>query len=95
MQQRFFVYVEGSIPRIYRIPVSHTARLLNELADRNPEVFDSLAAAKEAALTIINQRPKRKSLAITKSSFLPSTENEDLRRTIDDLTEDDVERFRF
>ena len=59
------------------------------------KAHDWKAAAKEAALTIINQRPKRKSLAITKSSFLPSTENEDLRRTIDDLTEDDVERFRF
>ncbi len=93
MEQRFVVFAGGSEPRIYKAPLNRTARLINEFANRNPVAYENLKDAKEAALAIINHaranaRPK---FGMFSTQFEP--QNEELRKTISDLTEDCVETY--
>ena len=55
MEQRFVVFDDGSGPRIYKIPINRTARLVNEFPDRKVQVLETLNAAKEAALAIVDR----------------------------------------
>ena len=93
MDQRYVLFEEWAGPRIYRIPFNQTARVINEYPDRKLQVFDTLMAAKHAALVIVDrtaQAPKRSFAA-----FLPHSnpQNVELRRTISELSEHTVKRL--
>jgi len=93
MEDRYVIFEEWSGPKIFAIPISQTARLLNEHLDRKPRVFDSLAEAKQAALAIADRTAPSAKPRFGDFSNAAAREHEQLRRTILDLTEDAVERY--
>ncbi len=52
MEQRFAMHAEGDRPKIYKLPVNQTARLINEIPGWAVEVFETLTDAKEASRAI-------------------------------------------
>ncbi len=62
MDQRFAIFDEGARPRIYKVPIQQTARLINEFPFRKVEIFETLNDAKEAALAIDSHEDLRKAL---------------------------------
>jgi hypothetical protein len=95
MNHRFAVFNEESKPRIYKVPVHQPARLVNQYPDRKVEIFETLGGAKQAALALIdtiksNARPK-----FAKFSIQPEPEDDELRRSLSELSEDRVENFYF
>ena len=42
MEQRFAVLAEGATPKIYKLPINQTARLINEVPGRKVEVSPRL-----------------------------------------------------
>ncbi len=93
MDQRYVLYEEWAGPRIRSIPFNQTARVINEYPDRKLEVFETLAAAKDAALVIVDriaQGPKR---SLTGFSARSNPQYVELRRTISELNEHTVQRL--
>ena len=95
MEHRFAVLDEGTKPKIFKVPVNQTARLVNEFPDRKVEVFEALKDAKEAALAIIGRLEAAAKPSISMFSDQPRPENEALRRSLSALTEESCERYYF
>ncbi len=84
MEQRFAVLAEGEKPKIYKVPFNRTARIINEFPFQHVEVFETLSAAKLAAWTLAESLEMRL-----------QSQNEELRSTLAQLTEDRVEIYFF
>ncbi len=84
MKQRYAVFAEGEQPKIYKVPLNKTARVINEFPLQQVEVFETLSAAKLAAWTLAESFEMRL-----------QSQNEELRSTLSQLTEDRVETFFF
>ncbi len=95
MEQRFVVFDEGSGPKIYKIPINRTARLVNEFPGRKVEFFETLNAAKEAALAIVGRVEASPKPSISSFAPAPTARNEDARNALSELTEDRVETYYF
>ena len=95
MEQRFVVFDDGSGPRIYRIPVNRTARLVNELRDRKVQVFETLNGAKEAALAIAGRAETDAKPSFTSFVPAPPAGNQESRKALSELTEERVETYYF
>ncbi len=93
MEQRFVMFDDGSGPRIYKIPVNRTARLVNEFPDRKVQVLETLNAAKEAALAIVDRAETNAKPSITSFAPAPTARNEESRKALAELTEDRVETY--
>ncbi|MEE8500478.1 MAG: hypothetical protein V3S27_07870 [Kiloniellales bacterium] len=95
MERRFAVLDEGAKPRIYKVPVNQTARLVNEFPFRKVEIFESFSEAKEAALAIAGRAraagKHKNSLFATR----PTAADEELRNRLSELTEERVETYYF
>ena len=91
MKQRFAVFTEWRKPKIYKFPINQTARLVNEVPGRKVEIFETLGGAREAALAIVNlaqENARPSTFAIR-----PNPVDEELLKTLSELTEDSVERY--
>ena len=95
MEQRFVVLAEGFKPKIYKFPVSQTARLINGIPGGKVEVFETLNDAREAALALVERAKANAKPSIAMFSIHPNPENEELLKTLSELTEDRVERYYF
>ena len=95
MEQRFAVLIEEAKPRIYKIPVNQTARLINEVPGRKVEIFESLNDARERVLAIVERAKASAKPSIALFSTKPAPEEEKLLKTLTELTEDRVERYKF
>lgn len=95
MEQRFAVFTDEPKPRIYKVPVNQTARLVNEFPGRNVEVFETLNGAREAALTRIKLAKENTKSGIAMFAPEIDRENEALLQMLSELTEDRVERYHF
>jgi hypothetical protein len=95
MNQRFAVLTEGSKPKIYKLPVNQTARLINEIPDRKVDIFETLNGAREAALTLVNLAKEQTRPSIATFSTQPNPEDEKFLRMLSELTEDRVENYYF
>ena len=95
MTQRFAVLDEGSKPRIYKVPVNQTARLINEIPGRRVEVFETLNDARKAALALLELAKVNAKPGISMFSIQPNPEEEELVRSLSELTDDRVERYPF
>ncbi len=95
MNQRFAVLAEGATPKIYKLPINQTARLINEVPGRKVEVFESLNDAREAALTLVESAKANARPGISIFSKGPDSDNEELLKTLSELTEGRVERYYF
>lgn len=88
LQQRYILLDEQTGPRIFVIPANHTARAINECNHRKLKVFETLEAAKEAAMSIIDSlKPELSSLTDIRLS------KNELRSAISNISENTVERF--
>ncbi len=95
MEQRFAVLDEGAKPRVYKVPIHQTARLINEFPFRNVEIFETLNDAREAALALVERVEASAKPSIAMFSKPATSQNEDLRKALSELTEDRVERYYF
>ncbi len=95
MEYRFFIIAKGSDPKIYKIPVCQTARLISEYTGQKFTIYETLHDAKQAALVIANGAPAKPNCSITQFPGQPESENEDLRTATLKLTEDRVERYHL
>ncbi len=95
MEQRFAVLAEGAKPKIYKLPVNQTARLINEIPGKKVEVFETLNDAKEAALAIVSRAEASAKPSIAMFSKPATPQNEELRKALSELTEDRVKRYNF
>ena len=92
MEQRFAVLTEGHKPKIYKLPVSQTARLINEIPGRKVEVFETLDSARKEALAIIESAKENAKPSI---GLFAVPEDQELLKTLSELTEDRIERYLF
>jgi hypothetical protein len=95
MEQRFAVFFEGAKPKIYKLPLNKTARLINEIPGWKVEIFESLNDAREAVLTLLKRAKENAKPSISAFSTRPNSEDEELLMTLSELTEDRVERYYF
>ncbi len=95
MEQRFAVFTEGAKPKIYKLPVNQTARLINEIPGKKVEVFETLNDAKEAALAIVSRAEASAKPSIAMFSKPATPQNEELRKALSELTEGRVKRYNF
>ena len=95
MEQRFAVFAEGPKPKIYKLPTNQTARLINEIPGRKVELFETLNDAREAVLALVERAKENAKPSISMYSTQPNPEEEELLRTLSELTEDRVESYRF
>ncbi len=95
MEYRFFIIAEGPDPKIYKVPLCQTARLISEFARQKFAIYETLQDAKQAALMIANRAPTKPKCSITQFSGHLANENENLRTATLKLTEDRVEKFHF
>ena len=95
MKQRFVVLAEGAKSKIYKLPVCQTARLINEVPGRKVEVFETLDNARKAALAIIESANANAKPKIGLFASKPAPEDEELLKTLSELTEDRIERYHF
>ena len=95
MEYRFFIIFEGSDPKIYKVPVCQTARLINEFPRQKFTIYETLEDAKQAALMITNRAPAKPKRSTMLFPGQPASENEDLPTTSLKLTEDRVEMFHL
>ena len=86
MEKYFAVFTEGRKARIYKLPVSQTARIINEFPGRKVEVFETLDGARKAALAIMES-------ALIASR--PAPGYNELLETLSELTEDRIEEYLF
>ncbi len=90
MEQRFAVFADGPKPKIYRFPANQTARIVNEIPGRKVEVFETLDSAREAALAIVERAKSSAKPSIGLFSSKSAPEDEELLKTLTELTEDRV-----
>ncbi len=95
MEQRFAVLDEGVKPRVYKVPIYQAARLINEFPFQKVEIFETLNDAREAALTLVERAEASAKPSIAMFSKSATSQNEELRRALSELTEDRVERYYF
>ncbi len=97
MEYRFFIIVEGSNPKFYKVPRIQTARLIGEYPNQKFQIYKTLRDAKRAALAIVNRVPAnaKTKASITQFPGQPAPEMEDSRMITLRLTEDRVENFHF
>ena len=95
MEQRFAVLDEGVKPRVYKVPIYQAARLINEFPFRKVEIFETLNDAREAALALVERAEASAKPSIAMFSKPATSQNEELRRALSELTEDRVERYYF
>ena len=95
MEQGFAVLDEGAKPRIYKVPLYQTARLVNEFPFRKVEIFETLNDAKEAALAIVSCAEASAKPSIALFSKPATSQNEEPRKALLELTENRVERYYF
>ncbi len=95
MEQRFAVLAEGATPKIYKLPINQTARLINEVPGRKVEVFETLSDAREATLTLVESVKANARPGISILSNGPDSDCEELLKTLSELTEGRVERYYF
>ena len=95
MKQRFALLDEGAKPKIYKVPVNQTARLVNEVPFRKVEIFVSLNEAKEAAVASASRAQANGKSKISMFATRPTAEDEELLKTLSELTEDRVETYHF
>ena len=95
MEYRFFIIAEGFDPKIYKVPVCQTARLISEYPRQTFTIYETLQDAKQAALMIANRAPTKPKCSITQFAGQSAPENEDLRMATLRLTEDRVERYHL
>ena len=95
MEQRFAVFAERAKPKIYRFPANQTARIVNDIQGRKVEVFETLDSARKAALAIVERTKASAKPDIGLFSSKPAPEDEELVKTLTELTEDRVERYPF
>ena len=95
MEQRFVVLGEGAKPKIYKLPVNQTARLINGIPGMKVEVFETLNGAREAALALVVRAKANARPSMALFSTGPDPEDEALLKTLSELTEDRVERYYF
>ncbi len=95
MEYRYFIIAKGSDPKIYKVAVCQTARLISEYPGQKFAIYETLHDAKQAAIVIANQAPEKPKCSITQFPGQPASEIEDLRTATLKLTEDRVERFHL
>ncbi len=95
MEQRFAVLDEGVKPRVYKVPIYQAARLINEFPFRKVEIFETLNDAREAALALVERAEASAKPSIAMFSKPATSQNEELRKALSELTEDRVERYYF
>ncbi len=95
MEQRFAVLDERAKPRVYKVPIHQTARLINEFPFQKVEIFETLNDAREAALALVERAKENAKPSISMYSTQPNPEDEELLKTLSELTEDRVERYYF
>ena len=78
MEQRFAVIAEGATPKVYKLSINQTARLIDEVPGRKVEVFETLNDAREAALTLVESAKANARPGISILSNGPDSENEEL-----------------
>ena len=84
MEHRFAVLAEGEKPKIYKVPFNKTARIVNEFPFQHVKIFETLSDAKVEAWAIAERFEMR-----------PLSQNQELRDTLSQLTEDRVETISF
>ncbi len=95
MEYRFFIIAEGSDPKIYKVPLCQTARLISEFPRQKFTIYETLQDAKQVALMIANRAPTKPKCSVSQFPGQLATKNEDLRTAASKLTEDRVERFHL
>jgi hypothetical protein len=95
MEQRFALVAEGATPKIYKLPINQTARLINEVPGRRVEVFETLNDAREAALNLVERAKANARPSISILSNGLDSDNEKMLKTLSELTEGRVERYNF
>ncbi len=95
MEQHFALLTEGHKLKIYKLPVSQMARLINEIPGRKIEVFETLDSARKAALAIIESANANAKPKIGLFASKPAPEDEESLKTLSELTEDRFERYHF
>ncbi len=95
MEQHFALLTEGHKPKIYKLPASQSARVINEIPGRKVEIFETLDNARKAALAIIESANANAKPKIGLFASKPASEDEELLKTISELTEDRIERYHF
>ncbi len=97
MDQRYVLVKEMTGPKIFWVRWNETARLINEDPSRKMELFETLAAAKGAALSVVDrvaQVPKRGLMEFTGRSERQNAElRRELRREISDLDENTIKHL--
>ena len=95
MEQHFALLTEGQKPKIYKLPASQSARVINEVPGRKVEIFETLDNARKAALAIIESANANAKPKIGLFASKPAPEDEELLKTLSELTEDRIERYHF
>ncbi len=95
MEYRFFIIAEGSDPKIYKVPLCQTARLISEFPRQKFTIYETLQDAKQAALMIANRASTKPKCSISQFPGQLATKNEDLRTATSKLTEDRIARFHL
>ncbi len=95
MEQRYVLIETGSEPKIYKVALILTARLINEYPDRKVTVFETLKQATMAALASIERAEAQSRSGSAPFPGEPRPGSEALRRRFWELTEDRVESFKF
>ncbi len=95
MEQRFAVLAHGEKPKIYKVPVNKTARLINEFPLQHVEIFETLNDAKVAALGFARNAQPNQNSKISIFDTRPQSQIEELRNALSQLTENHVETYYF
>ncbi len=77
------------------MPIYQAARLINEFPFRKVEIFETLNDAREAALALVERAEASAKPSIAMFSKPATSQNEELRKALSELTEDRVERYYF
>ena len=86
---------EGATPKIYKLPVNQTARLINQVPGRKVEIFETLNDARAAALALVSHAEASAKPGIVMFSEPGTSQNEEMQKALSELTEDRVERYGY
>ena len=95
MEQRFAIIAEGATPKIYKLLLNQTARLINQIPGRKVETFETLNDARAAALALVSHAEASAKPGIVMFSEPGTSQNEKMQKALSELTEDRVEWYRF
>jgi hypothetical protein len=97
MDQRYVLIKELTGPRIFWVRLNETARLFNEDPSRKMEIFETLVAAKDAALAVIDrhmQDANRDIMDFSGRSERQKVElHQELRREISEMDENTIKHL--